>query len=277
MQKSNTTHTIAAIVFNGDARPIYQTMVEMNCGLQVICVARIPWKEFENEEAVIWYLNEDCHKNQRGILFVKGNGIDDVVDILRKRILNIEDIATIIDEVTSKLLHTLSGKRVMNLYKTMLEICDDLNIECPFLTFVNAMSLDDRKGAYEEWFNEKGEHQGHMVWLVGQGYYYMVHSLAHELRHIYQRQNDEKYYEHRITRDEDVLGYLYSKEEIDADAYGALVTGRLSGRDGMQYVFEDAAEHNLSCWSKLTSLIKVRMDEIRNQENLFGDKQPKTA
>ena len=218
MEILNSMDNTVLHVFNDDARPIYKTLLDMNCGLQVVCVEIMPWKEYESKEAIIWYVDEDSYENERGILFIKGDGINDIFEILKRSICHIEDVVTVIDNTNTPLLHTMSEKNIIDLYKALIDICDELKIKCPILLFVDSMSMLYKRGEHEAIYDENDEYIGDIVRISKQGYYYMLQSLAHELRHMYQQKNDENYFEKYITPEKGGLANTYSKEEIDADA-----------------------------------------------------------
>ena len=115
------------------------------------------------------------------------------------------------------------------------------------------------------------------MWVRGQGYYYMLQSLAHELRHMYQQKNDENYFETYITPEEDIHANRYSKVEIDANAYGVLYVERITGKNGLKYAFDNAEEYNHPYWTELKILIQNQMDKIKKQKEQFGAKQSITA
>ena len=274
MKRLNSMDNTVLHVFNDDARPIYKTMLDMNCGFPVICVEIMPWKKYESEEAIIWSLDEDSYENESGILFIQGNSIDDMVEILKRSIGNIESVVTIIDRTKTTFLHSLSSKRVLNLYKALIDICDDLEIKCPLLIFTNSRHLDGKRGVHMKVLDEEDNYKGDLVCLKGQGYYYMLQSLAHELRHMYQQKNDENYFKNYITPEEGGLANTYSDEEIDADAYAALVVEQMTGQDGLKYVFDDMIEYNHPKWINLKFFIRTQMNKIKRQEGVFKDKRP---
>lgn len=274
MEILNSMDDTVLHVFNDDARPIYKTMLDMNCGLQVVCLEIMPWKEYESEEAIAWYLDEDSYKNERGILFVKGDGVDDIVEILKRSIGGIENVKTIIDSTKTKFLHSLSRNRVTNLYQALIDICDDLDIKCPLLIFTNSIYFGGKRGEHVALFDENGKHQEDVVWLSGQGYYHMIATLAHELRHMYQQKNNKNYFKDYISAEEDMCAYTYSEEEIDAEAYGALVVEQMTGQDGLKYVFDDMIEYNHPKWINLKFFIRTQMNKIKRQEGVFKDKRP---
>lgn len=277
MVRLNSRENVVLHTIGDDMRPVYQTMLDMNCGLQVVCVEIMPWKEYESEEAIIWYVDEESYENQRGILFVKGNKISDIVKILKRNISNMENAVTIIDSTNTIFLPTLSRKRVLNLYKELINLCDDLEIKCPSLLFTNSIYLYDKRAVHWKVWDEDDNSKGDWVWVRGQGYYYMLQSLAHELRHMYQQKNDENYFETYITPEEDIHANRYSKVEIDANAYGVLYVERITGKNGLKYAFDNAEEYNHPYWTELKILIQNQMDKIKKQKEQFGAKQSITA
>ncbi len=277
MKRLNSRDNAVLHTIGDDMRPVYQTMLDMNCGLQVVCVEIMPWKEYESEEAIIWCVDEESYENQRGILFVKGNEINDIVEILKRNISNMENAVTIIDSTNTKFLPTLSRNRVLNLYKELINICDDLEIKCPSLVFTNSIYFDDKRAMHIKVFDEEDNSKGDWVWVRGQRYYYMLQSLAHELRHMYQQKNDENYFENYITPEEDMHANRYSEVEIDANAYGVLYVERITGKNGLKYAFDNVEEYNHPYWTELKILIKNQMDKIKKQKEPFGAKQSITA
>ena len=277
MERLNSMDNTVLQTIGDDMRPVYQTMLDMNCGLQVVCVENIPWKEYEKEEAIIWYLDEDSYKNERGILFIRGDELEHVVEILKRSIGDIENVITIIDNTKTMFLHSLSRKRVLNLYQALIDICDDLEIKCPSLLFRNSIYFEDKRAVHTKVFDEEDNYKGDWVWVRGQGYYYMLQSLAHELRHMYQQKNDENFFKNYITPEEDRRANSHSEVEIDANAYGVLFVEWITGKNGLKYAFDNVTEYNHPYWTDLKILIKSRMDKIRKQEGVFKDKRPKTA
>lgn len=276
MEKLNSMDNTVLQLIDDDMRPVYQTMLDMNCGLQVVCVEIMPWKEYESEEAIIWHLGENSYENKRGILFVKGSEINDIVEILKRNISNIENAVTIIDSTKTTFSPTLSREWVLNLYKALIDICDDLKIKCPMLMFANSIHLKNKRGEHMAMFDENGEHREDVVWVREQSYYRMMATLAHELRHMYQQRHNKNYFKEYISAEDDMFAYTYSKEEIDAEAYAALVVGKMTGKDGLQYVFDNIIEYNNPEWILLKFNIRMRMNEIRNQEGSYA-KQSITA
>lgn len=274
MKRLNSMDNAVLQTIGDDMRPVYQTMLDMNCGLQVVCVEKMPWKEYENEEAIIWYLGEYAYKNESGILFIKGDGLDHIVEILKRSIGDIENVITIIDNTKTTFLHGLSRKMVLNLYQALIDICDDLEIKCPSLLFRNSIYFEDKRAMHTKVFDEEDNYKGDWVCVRGQGYYYMLQSLAHELRHMYQKKNDENFFKNYITPEENRRANSHSEVEIDANAYAALVVEKMTGQDGLKYAFDNVAEYNHPYWTDLKFLIKSQMDKIRKQEGIFKDKRP---
>lgn len=115
------------------------------------------------------------------------------------------------DEAPEFAVHSLDNNEVSMIYTMGILISEMLNIPCPQIEFRDNM---------DEWGTSIGEKNFVTLRAVsGDCFLVMLHSLAHEIRHLWQYKNHPEYYEEKASYKDSLDRYYNSLSEIDAEAF----------------------------------------------------------
>lgn len=152
-----------------------------------------------------------------------------------------------------------SVKRLIQIYRHALSICNDLKIRVPLILVSNIDGeLRGRRDAFPT---------ADILYISPQSLPRMIHTMAHELRHCWQAYQGAGFY--KTYKDFSEIGakYMWQPEEIDADAYACLYLDSL-GYDGMRMAFETDEEYEDPFWETYKKIIKNQMAIISEKREL---------
>lgn len=124
------------------------------------------------------------------------------------------------------------NSRISEIYKRTLSICSLLHITCPMIYLLAKGELGLCSG--EQGFKKMNGYYIPYIYICMCGLKFQTINIAHELRHLWQRENhyfDENY----IMSDEDLVGYLFQEVELDADAYACIYFENVYGVDPIKF------------------------------------------
>lgn len=161
----------------------------------------------------------------------------------------------------------LSHRKII--YNHAVNISKSLGIVCPqILSFpVGSAQLENDNGRrqtiYDENIMDRDVSIGDCIYIKNRGRSYMVHSLAHEMRHSWQEYvSDEGFYKnYKQIWETDPISHAMQKEEIDAEAYASLyLEKKVNLANGIRFIYPD--EETAATWKWYDKLVIERMKKI---------------
>ncbi len=156
-----------------------------------------------------------------------------------------------------------------DLYRHAVEISKSLGIVCPQILAVPAGDKElgpnagGRVTVFDEKIIDKDVSIGDYILIRNRGRPYMVHTVAHELRHCWQayRNCGQYFTEYHPNIDINTRKFAEQKEEIDAEAYASLYVEKYLGvPDGTALMYDTPEIPN--GWEGYREKVKARMQEI---------------
>ena len=247
---------------------IYRYLVrneEVLVNMQFLVIDKFPfWVTDEHKtEPMIALIKPEA---KTGLCLVRNTGSTSIEKVMEeiyagKRAIQCYEVESTKDLVGLEACGRISPKRLKLIYQHGLRISNLLNIQMPSLVVVENHEIEGNRALRRSPMDKNDKTTGDFIYLTLQGLPYMIHSLAHELRHSWQQYNGTGFFEN--YRDVSEMGglYIYQPEELDADAFASIYVSSL-GYDGLRYRFSDMDEYNDPFWKIWISRIAKRMNEI---------------
>ncbi len=251
-----------------DARELYlhvcrnQVLFE-NRPMQFVPITKIPdWVDDKYRSDPCVFLSEENAETDICLIVVSPCMLETIDRIIQQEIECVRYIfPSLFDIMGCRQFCThIPGKQLIKIYKHALAIAEKLQIEVPPDLICEQIEWIERSYRFTRFKDDEEEDIpiGDFIFIFKAGMIYMIHSLAHELRHSWQGYRAEGYFKNYVPLRDAVSDsqYNYQIEEIDAEAYACLYLNNL-GYNGMKYTCDpviDPVEYRL---------INKRIDEIK--------------
>ena len=145
------------------------------------------------------------------------------------------------------------------MYEHALKIASMLNVTCPQIIMKESTSMSEE--GYVQITKIDGKDIGRVIFLRKDGRIMQLNSLAHELRHCWQKEyTDSKYFTDEINK-QNSSEYLFQETEIDAEAYALKYVETINGYSN---AFTMLYGSNMNCTKKqYIRALRKRMEEIK--------------
>ena len=152
------------------------------------------------------------------------------------------------------------------LYRQMAKIAKELNVPVLAVLVFSQKHMGKRDG---DLFGYEDPEEGRadlMIRLKSGSKMSMLHSLAHEMRHVWQHNRNVSWaFDNPFDLlDKSFSDYVFAPKEIDADAYATKYLGSM-GQDGEKFCLGYRLPHDQKI--KCMSLLACRIQEIRKELN----------
>ena len=235
-----------------DAKEIYihvcrnQTIFEKR-PVQFFPVTKLPdWVDdkFRSEPCV--FLGEKSGETDICLIVVSPCMLETVDKIIRQEIECVRYYSMSLSDLNCFPFYThIPGKQLIKIYKHALAIAEEMQIAIPTIMISEQINQNERANRLTKFKDDEEDNipDGDIITIYKAGMIYMIHSLAHELRHHWQEYHAKGYFKNFITLRDAVseLQYNYQIEEIDAEAYACIYLNTL-GYDGMKYTCDQTID-----------------------------------
>lgn len=145
------------------------------------------------------------------------------------------------------------------MYEHALKIASMLNVTCPQIIMKESTFMSEE--GYVQITQIDGKDIGRVIFLRKDGRIMQLNSLAHELRHCWQKEyTDSKYFTDEINK-QNSFEYLFNETEIDAEAYALKYVETINGCSN---AFTMLYGSNMNCIKKqYIRALREHMEEIK--------------
>lgn len=145
------------------------------------------------------------------------------------------------------------------MYEHALKIASMLNVTCPQIIMKDSASMSEE--GYVQIIKLDGKEIGRVIYLRKDGRIVQLDSLAHELRHCWQKEYTESKYFTDEINNQNSSEYLFQESEIDAEAYALKYVEKINGCSN---VFQMLYGSNMNYKKKqYIRALRERMEEIK--------------